>query len=91
VTQWVNAQSSASDFCVLQPSFGAVSFYTCPGADIAQLGGVDTSVTYYYDPVSGELVGIARDRVPNAPVPIAGRSPSIDVSTCALLSSVTCN
>jgi len=90
VATWSEAQASPADFCALEPQFGSITLEVCSGIDIAQLGGVDTTFTYYYDGASEHLIGIARHAPPTGTEPVAGSVPSVDQASCMTIAGAAC-
>jgi hypothetical protein len=90
VQHWSDAAAAWDQFCTAaHERYGDAAFETCRGANIVLLGSLDTSQTYFYDAVTGALVGI-QDESPVGTTIIAGTIPNIDRSTCSMISDMVC-
>jgi hypothetical protein len=80
VQSW-SAARNPGVWCARFP-YGRVFIATaCDGFDIVVLGGVDTSMAFYYDPASGQLVGIEASGLGGVRC-VAGESPDVPLTDC---------
>jgi hypothetical protein len=89
VEHWSDAPTSWDQLCTANPQYSDVAVKTCQGADIVILASVDINRIFFYDSVSGELIGI-QSKTPAQVTINAGVIPTIDLSTCTQVSEMAC-